>query len=61
MKAIKHPLMYKGFIIKIRNNKTTNNEPKLFAYNYTTDIFLNPIYKKWDVLKKTIDNIKTLN
>ena len=57
--AIKHPLMYKGYIIKTRNNKTTNNETKLLAYSYKTDIFLNPIYKTWEALKLVIDNLKT--
>lgn len=53
MTAIKkHPLMYKGYIIK----RCGNN--KLSAYSYKTDYFINPLYNKWEQLKMIIDALK---
>ena len=47
------PLMYKGYIIR---RHSYNN--KLCAYYYKNDYFINPIFNKWDNLKKVIDNLK---
>ena len=54
-KKIKHPLMYKGFILK--NHKTIKGY-KLSGYSYKTDIFLNPLYNSFEVIKLVIDNLK---
>lgn len=51
----KHPLMYKGYILK---SKRTNKGYKIQAYNYKTDIFLNPLYNDFKSIKLVIDNIK---
>ena len=53
MKA-KAPLMYNGW--EIRRKKLAGN--KYCAYNYRTDIFINPLYKTWEQLKSVIDAIK---
>lgn len=49
----KFPLMYKGYIIRKHNY---NN--KFCAYSYKTDYFINPIFNKWNDLKKVIDALK---
>ena len=48
----KHPLMYKGYIIK----RCENN--KLSAYSWATGYFINPLYNKWEQPKLIIDNLK---
>tara|TARA_R110000751_G_scaffold115549_1_gene214956 strand:- start:9390 stop:9572 length:183 start_codon:yes stop_codon:yes gene_type:complete len=53
-----YPVMYKGWIIRKGNSTLKYNSKRLLAYNYKTNIFLNPIYKNWETLKKVIDNIK---
>lgn len=50
----KSPLMYNGW--EIRRKKLAGN--KYCAYNYRTNIFINPIYKTWEQLKLVIDAIK---
>tara|TARA_R100000734_G_C3211744_1_gene26610 strand:- start:211 stop:378 length:168 start_codon:yes stop_codon:yes gene_type:complete len=49
----KTPLMYKGYIIRKHNYNG-----KYCAYSYKTDYFINPIFDKWENLKKVIDNLK---
>lgn len=50
----KAPLMYNGW--EIRRKKEASN--KLCAYNFRTDIFINPLYDTWEQLKSVIDAIK---
>ena len=52
---IEAPLMYKGFIIK---NKKTEQGYKLYAYNVSTDVFINPLYNSFKAIKLIIDNIR---
>jgi len=49
----KTPLMYKGWLIKKRYDVN-----KLYAYNLAKDIYINPLFKNWPLLKKFIDNTK---
>ncbi len=49
---MKHPLMYKGYLIRRRGH---NN--KLCAYSWATDYFINPLYNTWEQLKLVIDNL----
>jgi len=51
---MKAPLMYNGWEIRSKNN----NGKKYCAYNYRTDIFINPLYETWEQLKSVIDAIK---
>ena len=54
-KTIKAPLMYKGWIIyKSQDNKM------YYAHNLATDKYINPLFRTWPLLKKIIDNLKTL-
>lgn len=48
----KHPLMYKGYLIKRCSNGN------LSGYSWKTDFFLNPLYEKWEQLKSIIDALK---
>ena len=50
MKKEKHPIMYKGWIVKQR--KDIKN---FYAYNLATDKYINPLFKDWPTLKKFID------
>ena len=50
-----HPLMYKGWMIRYGNEY---NQDKLCAYNFRTDVFINPLYKTWEALKMVIDEIE---
>lgn len=52
MKTKKHPILYNGYFIKRCSNGN------LSAYNFRTDVFLNPLYNTWDQLKLIIDNLK---
>ena len=54
MNKEKHPLMYKGWLIKKRHDLN-----KLYAYNLAKDIYINPLFKDWSLLKRFIDNTKT--
>jgi len=49
----KHPLMYKGWLIKKRHDIN-----KLYAYNLAKDIYINPLFKEWSTLKRFINNTK---
>jgi hypothetical protein len=48
---IKHPLMYKGYLIEQEGEK-------LKAENLSTGHYFNPIFKNFNTLKKIIDKIK---
>tara|TARA_R110002020_G_scaffold353924_1_gene566739 strand:+ start:327 stop:488 length:162 start_codon:yes stop_codon:yes gene_type:complete len=50
MKKEKHPIMYKGWIIKQRKDIK-----KFYAYNLANDKYINPLFKDWQILKKFID------
>ena len=50
MNKEKHPLMYKGWLIKKRHDLN-----KLYAYNLAKDIYINPLFKDWSLLKRFID------
>jgi len=50
----KAPLMYNGW--EIRRKKSADN--RYCAYNYRTDIFINPLYETWEQLKTVIDGMK---
>jgi hypothetical protein len=52
----KAPLMYKGWMIRRRN--TPFQGMKYCAYNFATDIFINPLYDTWEQLKSVIDAMK---
>jgi hypothetical protein len=52
----KAPLMYNGWMI--RKQKTPFQGVKFCAYNYRTDIFINPLYNTWEQLKTVIDAVK---
>ena len=52
MKA-KHPLMYKGFLIRRHGH---NN--KLCGKSWATGYFINPLYNEWYQLKSVIDAMK---
>lgn len=49
--TIKHPLMYKGYLIKQEGNK-------LSGENLSNGNKLNPIFKTFKAIKLIIDNIK---
>lgn len=55
MKAQKHPLMYKGWLIR---HGSELNKSKLCAHNLKTDVFINPLYSTWEQLKTVIDATK---
>lgn len=60
MKAIqgtkeKHPLMYKGWLIRYGCEQNKN---KLCAYNFQNNTFINPLYDTWEQLKSVIDQTK---
>ena len=55
MSKQKHPLMYRGWLIK---NGNELNKDKLCAYNYKSDTFINPLYNTWEQLKAVIDATK---
>jgi len=48
----KHPLMYKGYVIKRCSNGN------LSAFSYRTNYFINPLYGTWEKLKIVIDALK---
>ena len=50
---MKAPLMYKGWLIK--HIETPFQGKKFAAYNYATDIFINPLYETFEQLKTIID------
>jgi len=47
----KHPLMYKGYLIKQEGEM-------LSAENLSTGHKLNPIFKRWEAMKVIIDKLK---
>ena len=51
MNKIKHPLMYKGYLIK-------QIKDKLQAENLSNGHSFNPIFKDFQTLKKIIDKLK---
>jgi len=51
METIKHPLMYKGYLIKQEGNR-------LSAENLNNGHKLNPLFKSFDTLKMIIDKLK---
>ncbi len=51
MDKIKHPLMYKGYLIKQVGNR-------LQAENLSNGNSLKPIFKNFEILKAIIDKIK---
>jgi len=55
MSKQKHPLMYKGWLIRYGSE---HNKTKLCAYNYKSDVFINPLYNTWEQLKAVIDATK---
>jgi hypothetical protein len=50
------PLMYNGWLI--RKVKTPFQGTKLAAYNFRTDVYINPLYNTWDQLKSVIDGLE---
>ena len=56
MKTVKHPLMYKGYIIK--KVVCPDGKTRLSGYNFKTDYFINPLYETWEQLKLVIDGLK---
>lgn len=52
---MKAPLMYNGWIIRRMN--TPFQGKKYCAYNFKTDMFINPLYNTWEQLKSIIDNL----
>ena len=56
MKTVKHPLMYKGYIIK--KVIGPDGKTRLSGYSFKTDYFINPLYETWEQLKLVIDALK---
>lgn len=53
---LKFPVTYDGWMIgKVY---TPYNGIRLCAYNFKTEIFLNPLYGSWRALKLVIDALK---
>jgi hypothetical protein len=47
------PVMYNGWMIRKHHHNG-----KLCAYNFRTDVFINPLYNTWESLKSVIDAMK---